>query len=449
MSELIATSRCVAVIGTGITGLSVARFLQESGQRFTFFDTRELPPNATLIAEQFPDVHCEFGSWDESLLLSMDEIIVSPGVSLKEPRLALAKAQGVAVLGDIDLFVQHAKAPIIAITGSNAKSTVTTLVGEMAQAQGVNVAVGGNLGTPALDLLNDAIELYVLELSSFQLETTSKLGAQVASILNISPDHMDRYDSIPAYHAAKQRVYFGAQQVVVNRRDILTHPPIAADVTVTSFGGSADFKNMGLQVREGEAWLCDQLTPLMPVGELSIVGSHNVDNALAALAIGKAAGFTQEAMVQALRSFRGLPHRCEPVGVIDDVKFINDSKGTNVGATLAAINGLANPSAKLVVLLGGVAKDADFSALKPVLMQQARHVIVYGQDASLLAEALQGVPGLVQVAGMAEAFDSARKFAQPKDSVLLSPACASFDEFDNYIQRGEIFSRWVGEAANG
>lgn len=379
MGELIATSKCVAIIGTGVTGMSVARFLQEKGQRFVFFDTRPSPPNAETVASQFPDVHCEFGTWDESLLLAMDEIIVSPGVSLADPKLAAARDKGIAMVGDIDLFVRYARSPVVAITGSNGKSTVTTLVGDMAKAQGLNVAVGGNLGRPALELLSEDAELYVLELSSFQLETTSRLGAKVACILNVSPDHMDRYESIQAYHAAKQRVYFAAEHVVVNRRDVLTHPPLASDVSVSSFGGEADFKTMGTRTRDGQVWLCDQLEPILPVSELKMVGSHNIENALAALAIGKAAGLEREAMLRVLRTFRGLPHRCEQVGTVQGVRFINDSKGTNVGATLAAVNGLASERGKLIVLLGGVAKDTDFTALAPALIQHARCVIVYGE----------------------------------------------------------------------
>ncbi|MDO3388393.1 UDP-N-acetylmuramoyl-L-alanine--D-glutamate ligase [Gilvimarinus sp. SDUM040013] len=448
MSGLIATSKCVAIVGTGVTGLSVARFLQGLQVRFAFFDTRVRPPNAELIAQEYPEIHCEFGRWDEDLLCSMDEVVVSPGVSLKQPQLVSAKERGVSLIGDIDLFVRYAKAPIIAITGSNAKSTVTTLVGDMAAQQGVHVAVGGNLGTPALDLLNESVELYVLELSSFQLETTTKLNAKVASVLNISPDHMDRYDSMQAYHAAKQRVYFGAEQVVVNRRDVLTHPPLSADAIVSGFGGSADFKNMGTQMRDGVLWLCDQLEPIMKVSELRIVGAHNVDNALAALAIGKAAGFERVAMLSALRNFEGLPHRCQWVMSVGGVGFIDDSKGTNVGATLAAINGLSQNDGKLVVMLGGIAKEANFSALLPALIEHARSIVVYGRDARILEESLCQFSKIKRVDTMLQACEQARLLAAPGDTVLLSPACASFDEFDNYVQRGEVFTRWVKEAAN-
>lgn len=448
MSHLIATSKMKAIVGTGVSGLSAARFLQRCNERFVLFDTRDLPPNRALIAQEFPGVHCEFGQWDQALLNSADEIIVSPGVPISMPALAKAREAGVPLVGDVEVFCRHARAPIVAITGSNGKSTVTTLVGKMAEAAGRCVAVGGNLGTAALDLLNESVELYVLELSSFQLETVSKLGAEVACVLNISPDHMDRYDSMPAYHAAKQRIYYGAKKVVVNRADPLTQPPLAADVERVSFGGVADFKNMGTVDKDGELWLAEDLKPLIPASELRIVGRHNVDNALAALAIGKAAGLPMIAMLEALRAFSGLPHRCEWVAEVDGVGYINDSKGTNVGATLAAIEGLAQAHGKLVLLLGGVAKDDNFRPLLEALKRHARAAVVFGRDAAIIEKSLAGYSALEREAGLLPALAKARELAYSGDTVLLSPACASFDEFDNYMARGETFKHWVKEAAN-
>ncbi|UTF59643.1 UDP-N-acetylmuramoyl-L-alanine--D-glutamate ligase [Gilvimarinus sp. DA14] len=449
MTDLIATSKLIAVVGTGVSGLSAARFLQRNHQRFALFDTRAEPPNRQLIAEQFADVHCEFGHWDAELLASADEIIVSPGIATTIDALAPARDAGVPIVGDIEVFVRHARAPIVAITGSNGKSTVTTLVGEMAKAAGLEVAVGGNLGTPALDLLDDAVELYVLELSSFQLETVSKLGAQVACILNISPDHMDRYSGMPAYHAAKQRVYFGARNVVVNRQDPLTRPPLADDVALSSFGGAADFKNIGTIEQQGELYLSADLKPLIPVSELKIKGQHNIANAQAALAIGRAAGLPMADMLAALREFTGLAHRCEWVGQVQGVDYINDSKGTNVGATLAAINGMAPATGKLVVLLGGVAKDRDFSSLIPALNANAKAVILYGQDADVIATSLgDKVDTIVRAQGLQDAVGAAARVATAGDAVLLSPACASFDEFNNYSERGDAFRRYAQEAAH-
>ena len=448
MSNLIATSKLTAIVGTGVSGLSAARFLQRKQEKFVLLDTREAPPSREQIAREFPDVHCEFGAWDTDLLTGAEEIIVSPGIALSCDELKPARDAGVPLVGDIEVFVRHARAPIVAITGSNGKSTVTTLVGEMAKAAGKKVAVGGNLGTPALDLLDDSVELYVLELSSFQLESVSKLGAQVACILNISPDHMDRYSGMPAYHAAKQRVYYGARHVVVNREDPLTRPPLADDVAMSTFGGSADFKNIGTLTRGGELQLSIDLKPLLPVNELKIKGKHNIANAQAAVAIARAADLPMEAVLQTLREFPGLPHRCQWVAERHGVDYIDDSKGTNVGATLAAIEGMAPESGKLVVLLGGVAKDRDFSSLLPALQANARAIVLYGQDAQVLAESLHAFSFIDRAQNLQQAVDNASRLAESGDAILLSPACASFDEFENYIERGRTFARYAEEVAN-
>ncbi len=434
----------IAVVGTGVSGLSAARFLRAQKLPFVLFDTREAPPAQDVIVAEFPDVHCQFGVWDESLLQSADEIVLSPGLPLSMSAIAAARAAGVPVIGDVELFVRHAKAPIVAITGSNGKSTVTTLVGEMATAAGIKVAVGGNLGTPVLDLLSDDVELYVLELSSFQLETVTKLGATVACILNMSADHLDRYNGMPEYHRAKQRIYFGARHVVVNRTDPLTQPPLADDVTRSSFAGSADFKNMGVREQEGDTWLCDDLTPVIKASELKLPGRHNIDNALAAMAIGKAAGLPMASMLQTLTSFKGLEHRCQWVAEVADVIYYNDSKGTNVGATLAAINGLANSHGKLVVILGGVAKEQTFTSLLPALKAHARGCVLIGEAADELAAMLQGEVDFERAGSMPEAVSKAQAQAHSGDRVLLSPACASFDMFDNYQARGDAFCAAVG-----
>lgn len=445
MADLIATNRLTAIVGTGVSGMAVARFLHAAGRRIVMFDTRDNPPNAAALRRELPDVHCEFGQWDEALLQDADEIVVSPGVSKHLPALQRAEAEGIDLIGDVELFVRYAQAPIVAITGSNAKSTVTTLVGEMARAAGKKVAVGGNLGVPVLELLDDQVELYVLELSSFQLETTRQLGAAVACILNISADHMDRYPNLPAYHAAKQRIYYGAKHIVANRRDPLTQPLLARDTALSFFGGPADFRNMGIVQHEGEDWLADELQPLLPVGDLRIAGRHNVDNALAALAIGKAAGLPRAAMLEALRRFEGLEHRCQWVARCAQVDYFNDSKGTNVGATLAAIEGLQRPPAKLVVILGGEGKGADFSPLRSAMRKAARAAVLIGRDADLIALALDAVVPVEQAADMRDAVMRAARLAQPGDAVLLSPACASFDMFSGYVERGQAFCRAVEE----
>lgn len=442
---MIATSKVKAIIGTGITGLSVARFLAAQGQAFVLMDTRTNPPNLDKVQKEFAGISIICGELDVHTLLACDEIIVSPGVAVATPAIEQAKAAGIPVVGDIELFVRAAKAPIVAITGSNAKSTVTTLVGEMAKAAGINVAVGGNLGTPALELLNDAVELYVMELSSFQLETVSMLNAKVATILNISADHLDRYENMRAYILAKLRVYFGAEHIVVNRKDVLTHPPLAAGVKPIYFGGNADFGSFGLLMRDGIEYLAKNLTPLMPARELKIRGRHNIDNALAALALGDAAGIPMEPMLSALKTFGGLRHRCEFVAEKNGVEFYNDSKGTNIGSTLAAIQGLARDPQQLIVILGGEGKGQDFSELVPALKSINSHVVLIGRDAPIIEKAVTGATKITQASSMQDAVNKSLQLASAGDAVLLSPACASFDMFKNYEDRGEKFCLAVQE----
>lgn len=445
MAQMIATSKIKAVIGTGITGLSVARFLVAKQQAFVLLDTRSSPPNLDKVQQEFPGITIECGDLNPQTLLACDEIIVSPGVAIATPAIEQAKNAGIPVIGDIELFVRYAAAPIVAITGSNAKSTVTTLVGEMAKAAGINVAVGGNLGTPALELLDENVELYVMELSSFQLETVTKLNAKVATVLNISADHLDRYENMRSYILAKLRVYFGAEHIVVNRNDLLTHPPLAAGVKPVYFGGKADFRSFGLTEENGEEYLAKNLTPLMPSRELKIRGRHNVDNALAALALGDAAGIPMDVMLTTLKNFKGLKHRCEFVATKNGVEFYNDSKGTNIGATLAAIQGLARDPQQLVVILGGEGKGQDFSELAPVLKAINTHAVLIGRDAPVIEKAIAGSTKITHASSMQDAVNKALQLADAGDAVLLSPACASFDMFKNYEDRGEKFCAAVQE----
>lgn len=440
MDNLIAKSKQLAVVGLGVTGLSVARYCVRTQLPFALFDSRLAPAQLDAFKREFPNVEVHLGPLDVDKLVGFDEIILSPGLSLKEAAIAECVSRGVSVVGDIELFVREAQAPIVAITGSNAKSTVTTLVGEMAKDAGLKVGVGGNLGTAALDLLSDDAELYVLELSSFQLETTRRVGARVASVLNLSDDHQDRYENFAAYHAAKMRIYFGAEQIVINRDDVLTRPPLGNHVTVSSFGlNKPDFKEFGVMLVKGIPHLAYQFEPLLPVGDLKIRGRHNVANALAALAIGMAADLPLAGMLRTLKQFKGLPHRCEWVASVRGVEYINDSKGTNVGATLAAIEGFANEQHKLVLIAGGDGKGADFTPLKPAIDQHVRGLVVIGKDAKAIA-ALAGPQIQVSFAcDMGDAVVQAQAIALSGDKVLLSPACASLDMFRNYVDRGEQF----------
>ncbi len=445
--SLIASDHFRIVVGLGKSGMSLVRFLARQGIRFAVADTRENPPELAAIRAQYPQMEVRCGELDVEFLCRADELYVSPGLALATPALQAAAARGVKLLGDIELFARHAKAPIVAITGSNAKSTVTTLVGEMAAAAGKRVAVGGNLGTPALDLLSDDVELYVIELSSFQLETTDQLNAEVATVLNISEDHMDRYSGLPAYHLAKHRIFRGARQVVVNRQDGLSRPLIGENTPCWTFGlNKPDFKGFGLLEEQGEKYLAFEFNTLMPTSELKVRGGHNQANALAALALGHAVGLPFEPMLQALRNFTGLAHRCQWLRELNGVSYYDDSKATNVGAALAAIEGLgADISGKLVLVAGGDGKGADFSALRAPVAARCRAVILLGRDAPLLADVLAdtGVP-LIRVQTLDESVVKAAELAQSGDAVLLSPACASLDMFKNFEERGRLFAAAVG-----
>ena len=447
--SLIASDHFRIVVGLGKSGMSLVRFLAQRGVSFAVADTRENPPELATLRRDYPQVEVRCGELDVDFLCRADELYVSPGLALATPALQAAAARGVKLSGDIDLFARNAKAPIVAISGSNAKSTVTTLVGEMAVAAGKRVAVGGNLGMPALDLLSDDVELYVMELSSFQLETTHQLGAEVATVLNVSEDHMDRYSGLPAYHLAKHRIFRGARQVVVNRQDALTRPLMSDGLPCWTFGlGAPDFKAFGLREENGEKYLAFEFQNLMPVRELKVRGAHNQANALAALALGHAVGLPFDAMLSSLRNFTGLEHRCQWVRELEGVSYYNDSKATNVGAALAAIDGLGmDMDGKLVLIAGGDGKGADFSGLRDSVTKYCRAVVLIGRDANLIADALGDAIPQVRAASLDEAIAQSRALAQSGDAVLLSPACASFDMFKNYEERGQLFARAVGALA--
>jgi UDP-N-acetylmuramoylalanine--D-glutamate ligase len=425
--------------------MSLVRFLANRGVSFAVADTRENPPELATLRRDYPQVEVRCGELEVEFLCRADELYVSPGLALATPALQQAHARGVRMSGDVDLFARYAKAPIVAITGSNAKSTVTTLVGEMAAAAGKRVAVGGNLGKPALELLDDNVELYVLELSSFQLETIDQLNAEVATVLNVSEDHMDRYSGLPAYHLAKHRIFRGARQVVVNRQDALSRPLLGEGMPCWTFGlNTPDFHGFGLREENGEKYLAFQFETLMPVRELKVRGAHNQANALAALALGHAVGLPFDAMIAALREFTGLEHRCQWLRDLAGVNYYNDSKATNVGAALAAIEGLgADITGKLVLIAGGDGKGAEFSGLRAPVANYCRAVVLLGRDAELIASTLGDAVPLVRVSTLDEAVQRCAELAEAGDAVLLSPACASLDMFKNYEERGHLFAQAV------
>ncbi len=426
------------VVGLGVTGLSVLRFLRARGVSVAVTDSRVNPPGRDELARDFADVPTALGGFDAAWFTHARQLIVSPGVAVSEPLIEAAHVRGAEIIGDIELFARHARAPVVAITGSNGKSTVTTLLGEMAADAGRAVRVGGNIGRPALDLLSDSEpDFYILELSSFQLETTHSLDAAVAVVLNISPDHMDRYPSVSAYAASKQRVYHGHGAMVVNCDDpTVVAMQVPGRKTVGFTLGQPLASDFGILEHDGELWLAKGEMPLMPVRELRMAGRHNQANALAALAVGEAVGLSIAAMQTTLRRFAGLWHRTQWVAEIDGVRWYNDSKGTNVGASLAAIEGLDGP---LVLIAGGQGKGADFVPLRAALAGKGRAAVLMGEAADIIELSLDGVVPVQRAAGIADAVARARVLAQPGDAVLLSPACASFDMFDGFAARGDAF----------
>ncbi len=442
--DLIASSEHRVVVGLGVTGLSCARHLYRLGVSFSVVDTRSQPPGLEQLRQEMPEVAVYAGEYPDELIASATELIVSPGIAIDEPVVADAALAGVKVVGDIDLFVREAKAPIIGITGSNAKSTVTELVGDMARRAKLNVGVGGNLGTPALDLLDDERQLYVLELSSFQLERAGKLGLAVAVVLNLSADHLDRHGNMPRYHQAKHRIFMGCSKAVAHSDDPLTVPLLEDLVPVVRWRlGEPALNGFGLRRDQGVECLSHGFELLMPVTELAMEGRHNVANALAALALGHAAGLPLDAMLDSLRHFAGLPHRCERVAVIEAVCFVNDSKGTNIGATNAALTGIGGEH-NIVLIAGGQGKGADFRELRGTVQKHCKHVVLIGEDAPNIEAALTDVVEVTRVDTMEQAVALAAERASAGDIVLLSPACASFDMFSGYVARGESFVDSVG-----
>lgn len=447
------------IVGLGLTGLSCARYLASRGCVFSVVDSSEQPPQLGVLTHCFPHVTVHVGGITDDSLSGADELVVSPGVPLSEPAIARAMDAGVSVCGDIDLFcrelaTREKPAPMVAITGSNGKSTVTTLVGEMVHAAGKKVAVGGNIGVPALDLLHDAEpDYYVLELSSFQLERNEAIHAQVATMLNISSDHMDRYASFDCYYQAKQRIFRGCQQAVVNRDDPLSMPLDTKAINLWFFSAhltklnTLNARSFGIVEQDGEEYFAYAEKPLMPTAQLKMVGRHNVANSLAALALTHAIGIPLQSSLKVLRRFPGLPHRCQWVGEIDGVSFYNDSKGTNVGAVIATVKGLHESRqgrlGKIVWIAGGQSKQADFSPLLPLIRQHCRAVVLMGEAAEELSALIGTMLPKQYAISMDEAVAQAYSMAKSHDKVLLSPACASFDQFAHYQQRGEVYRQAV------
>jgi UDP-N-acetylmuramoylalanine--D-glutamate ligase len=458
------------IVGLGRTGLSCVRYLRARNWRLAVTDTRHKPPEMAALAALDPMIPVRVGGLDARLLEDADCVVASPGVSLEEPFFVEARRRGIEIAGDIELFARAADAPVVGITGTNGKSTVTTLVGRMAARAGLRVRVGGNLGEPALDLLGEGADagagagplisapgvarastatsptqLYVLELSSFQLDATTSLALKAATVLNVSPDHLDRYPSVQAYADSKARIFARCETAVINLDDpLVVAMPRPGQKTVSFSLRASIGADYAVATRDGEWWLTRRDEALLPVSAMKIKGLHNAANALASLALGDALGLAMPAMLEELSTFTGLPHRSQWVADVDGVTYINDSKGTNVGATIAAVSGMQGP---LVMIAGGDGKNQDFAVLADAFRGKVRHTVLIGRDAAAIAAALKGVCTLEMCTSLEDAVRSAAKAAQPGDTVLLSPACASLDMFRDYTHRGAVFTQAVKELA--
>jgi UDP-N-acetylmuramoylalanine--D-glutamate ligase len=470
MGDMQLAGKKALVLGLGETGFSMARWLSRCGAGVRVADSRAAPPNADALARELPAAELHAGPWQDAAFAGIDLIAISPGIAPTEPLVQAAAARGVPVVGDIELFVRALRDPvlwsrrardftppkILAVTGTNGKTTVTALAGAMCHRAGTACEVAGNIGPAALDALMACVdarrmpELWVLELSSFQLETTHTLAASAAAVLNVSEDHLDRHDGMAAYAAAKARIFDGEGVQVLNRADPLVMAMARRGRRQYTFGTDAPrgLDDFGLLESHGRPCLAQGTTPLIPMADMALSGLHNAANALAALALCRAIDLPYTPLLAAIEDFAGLPHRVERVAEHDGVAFYDDSKGTNVGATVAAIAGLTGASAsgrgqhqKIVLIAGGDGKGQDFSPLREAVARGARSVVLIGRDAARIEQAVaeSGVP-VMRAGSMEEAVETAFRMAKPGDAVLLSPACASFDMFDNYKHRGEVFA---------
>lgn len=439
----------LVILGLGKTGISCVRFFSNKTKTIAIVDSRFEPPGLEIIANDFPDIPLYLGSFNEEILCSANELIVSPGIAINEQSIKQAIKAGVRVIGDIELFCQHVSKPIIAITGSNGKSTVAILFSKMIEASGKSVELGGNIGTPALDLfLKQEPDYYVLELSSFQLETTKSLNAIAAVVLNITEDHMDRYSNFKEYAFAKQRIYAGTGTMVINLDDDIVAAFTRNNRKTICYTTKGPGKNaFGIRVKNGNSYIVYGESDLIAITDLGIRGKQNISNAMAALALGTTINLPIESMLSVLQDFQGLPHRCQWISNINGVDWYNDSKATNVGATCAAIESLAGNN-NMVLIAGGEGKGADFSKLAEVAAGRVKATILMGSDANRLANVLKGIVDIYFALDMNAAVKLAYGISAAGGIVLLSPACASFDMFEDYQQRGVEFIEAISRCSH-
>ena len=441
--SIIEQYQAAMVIGLGVTGYSVVRYLRGCGLQVRVMDSREKPPMLEKLDQQHPEVEVYTGSFESKNIESSALLVVSPGVALSEPVLQKAARQGAHIVGDIELFLQQNTMPLIAITGSNGKSTVTALVGEMCSAAGMKTLVAGNIGLPVLDALTDRTDyqLVVLELSSFQLETTHKIHASTATVLNVSADHMDRYDSMGDYMLAKARILRGAERAILPRHDE-DFEQITTVAKKLTFGldAPANDSEFGVKRQSNYRWLLKGEQRLIKLRDISLLGKHNIKNILAAYALVDFLDLPIDKMNSAVTAFKGLAHRMQTVLVNDQVTWVNDSKATNVGATSTALQSLEQD---VIWIAGGQGKGADFNQLREAVDKNIKMLVLMGEDADLIETALRGVLPIQRVKDMQQAVNLAGEAADSGSIVLLSPACASFDQYQDYAARGDDFIRYV------
>ena len=430
------------IVGLGQTGLSCVRYLHGQRQPFMVYDTRDKPPGFATLKADYPAISVYLQHFPEQQWQQVERVFLSPGVSIQHAIAQQAKARDIPILGDVELFLQHVTVPIIAITGTNGKSTVTALVTAMAQQAGMHAVAAGNIGQPVLDFIDQPnVDVYVLELSSFQLETIHSLQYHIATILNISQDHLDHHESWQHYLAAKQCIYQRADCCVFNRDDSATYPK---NYSATHYSFAL---NKPMNARDfgyyQEQLMCGDM-PWLSREQLPYKQKTHIVNVLAAFALGSALGLPKADMVAAAIAFKGLTHRLQLVAKIDGVSWYNDSKATNVGATLAALQALSEQtSGRLILIAGGDAKEADLSPLHQVVQRWVSTVLIFGKDVTLLSQALAQSAPIIPVKDLRQAVQQAKQIAQNGDTVVLSPACASWDMFTNYQQRGEQFMQFV------
>lgn len=434
------------VLGLGRTGMSCIRYLAGSGARLGVTDTRQEPPELQTLKERYPLVPFFPGEFDAGLLCSAGRLIISPGIAPTHPAIRAAGSAGVEITGDVEMFCRNINAPLVAVTGSNGKSTVVSLLAKMLERSGLRVGLGGNYGTPALDLLSLPVpDYYLLELSSFQLETLCSHRPVAAAVLNVSADHLDRYQDMREYARAKENIYAGGGTMIINLDDerVLGMSRPGREVLTYSLAQpEADFS---VRPRNGESWLMNRDAALLRQSDLKVHGMHNLANILASLALGRALDLPVPAMLEAVCEFTGLPHRCERVAEVGGVNWFNDSKGTNVGATLAALNGLSSGRKNIILIAGGDGKGADFSPLGSAIGKYVKSTIVIGRSANEIAAIVPDGKSVFYATGMAPAVNTAFRLARPGDTVLLSPACASLDMFRDFAERGDAFKHCVAE----